>query len=127
MTDAWRARQLIGHLVENALGYTPEGGGVVVSSRLERRSWEIHVSDTGPGIAPEDVPKVFEPFVRFPHSGRKRAMDTHGLGLTICRVLVEQMGGQITIRPASGGGTQVLVRLPFPDRASWSERDGHED
>ncbi len=109
-TDASRCQQIFGNLVANALKYTPEGGNVRVVGRNEGNQWLVIVSDSGPGIPPEALTKVFEPFYRLArdeHSG----VEGNGLGLAICREMVDQMGGQIAISSAVGQGTRVTVRL----------------
>jgi signal transduction histidine kinase len=111
MTDASRCQQILGNLVANALKYTPDGGQVRVVARHEGRHWLLVVSDTGPGIPTEALAKVFEPFYRLSrdeHSG----VEGCGLGLAICREMVDQMGGKIAISSAVGQGTRVTVQLP---------------
>ena len=115
--DRDRLKQLAIILLDNALKYTPEGGTV----RLELRQLELHqgrvaefrVSDTGIGIAPEDLPRVFERFYRADQSRRRDPGGT-GLGLSIARWIVEQHGGEIWLESELGQGTTVVVRLPLP-------------
>jgi signal transduction histidine kinase len=111
MTDASRCQQIFGNLVANALKYTPGGGRVRVVARHGGDHWLLVVSDTGPGIPAEALAKVFEPFYRLSrdeHSG----VEGCGLGLAICREMVDQMGGKIAIGSAVGQGTRVTVQLP---------------
>jgi len=112
VTDASRCQQIFGNLVSNALKYTPMGGTVRLSARREADSWTVSVSDTGPGIPPEFLEQVFEPFFRLSrdeHSG----IDGSGLGLAICRELVHQLNGAITLDSEPGRGTTVSVRFPL--------------
>jgi signal transduction histidine kinase len=110
-TDASRCQQIYGNLVANALKYTPEGGHVRVLGRVEGRHWVVTVTDSGPGIPSEALPKVFEPFYRLSrdeHAG----VEGSGLGLAICREMVDQLGGEISIHSTVGQGTRVTVRFP---------------
>ena len=115
--DATRVSQVIGNLLENAITHTPEGGKVTVSARVlrlaqdERETVEVTVSDTGAGIAPEDLPRVFDRFYRADPS-RDRSTGGAGLGLTIARRLVEAHGGTIVVESALGEGSRFTVRLP---------------
>jgi signal transduction histidine kinase len=115
--DASRCQQIFGNLAANALKYTPEGGEVRLTARHEPTHWRVDVSDSGPGIPPEALDKVFEPFYRLARDERS-GIDGSGLGLAICREMVEQMGGQIAIASVAGQGTCVTVRLPNEPRAS---------
>lgn len=111
-TDAWRCQQVFGHLVSNALKFTPEGGEVRVSARVEGGSWIVTVVDNGAGIAAEHVEKVFEPFYRLTRDEHPRA-DGNGLGLAVCREMVGQLGGRIVLHSTQGQGTRVTVELPL--------------
>jgi signal transduction histidine kinase len=111
-TDASRCQQIFGNLVANALKYTPEGGRVRVTARRDARRWVVAVSDCGPGIPPESIPKVFEPFYRLPRDERS-GVEGSGLGLAICREMVQQMGGEIAMTSVPGEGTRVTVELPI--------------
>src|SRR5690606_27824619 len=90
--DEQRLRQVVFNLVANAVNFTPRGG-VVLSVKLRGGELVFSVSDSGPGILPEDVGKLFEPFTQF---GASRAGGT-GLGLAISRSLVERMGGRLHV------------------------------
>ncbi|MCA1552822.1 MAG: HAMP domain-containing protein, partial [Chloroflexi bacterium] len=106
--DQTRMREVLGNLLTNALRYTPRGGSVRVQSALEgEQQVAVRVSDTGAGIAPEDVPHIFERFYR--------ARDSHGsgLGLTISKHLVEAHGGSIAADSAVAQGTIITLTLPF--------------
>ncbi len=106
--DPVRIREVVGNLVVNALRHTPGGGRVRLSARADGPWAEIVVADTGEGIAPADLDRVFDQFQRRADGGGS------GLGLTIARDLVAAHGG--TIRAESDGvpghGTTVRVRLP---------------
>jgi signal transduction histidine kinase len=111
-TDASRCQQIFGNLVANALKYTPEGGEVRVSARVDRRHWVVTVADTGPGIPAEHVERVFEPFFRLPRDEQSRA-DGNGLGLPICREMVGQLGGTVMLLSGPGLGTRAVVEFPI--------------
>jgi signal transduction histidine kinase len=104
-------RQLIVILVENACRYTPHGGQVAVA--LERHSADavISVTDTGIGIAPEDLPHVFDRFYRA-DAARSRVVEGSGLGLAIASWIVRAHGGTIGVASQVGAGSQFTVHLP---------------
>ncbi|MCA1686085.1 MAG: HAMP domain-containing histidine kinase [Planctomycetia bacterium] len=122
-TDAGRCQQIFGHLVSNALKYTPEGGEVRLTGRVDGPSWVVSVSDNGPGIPAEHVDRVFEPFYRLAREECPR-VDGNGLGLAVCREMVGQLGGDIVLHSDRGQGTRVTVRLPVEgsDGASAARR-----
>jgi len=114
-TDASRCQQIFGNLVANALKYTPEGGDVRLTARYQGEDWIVVVSDSGPGIPSESIPKVFEPFYRLSRDERS-GIEGSGLGLAICREMVDQMWGTISITSVVGQGTRVTVQLPSSGR-----------
>ena len=109
--DATRISQVVGNLLDNAVTHTPEGGGVTVSAQASAHAVEVQVADTGPGIAPEDLPRVFDRFYRADPS-RSRSTGGTGLGLTIARRLVEAHGGTIDVESMVGRGSRFVIRLP---------------
>ncbi|GAA1527849.1 sensor histidine kinase [Kribbella lupini] len=109
--DPVRLRQIIGNLVTNALRFTPPGGTVRLEGRHEGTDVVIDVIDTGTGISPEDLPKVFDRFWRAEQS-RNRHTGGSGLGLAIVRSLVEAHHGQVTATSVLGQGSTFTVRLP---------------
>ncbi|MCU7724957.1 HAMP domain-containing histidine kinase [Actinoplanes sp. KI2] len=108
--DPVRLRQLVGNLVTNAVRYTPPGGTVVVTGSLEGGEAVITVRDTGIGIAPDDLPRVFDRFWRADVS-RSRTTGGSGLGLAIARQLARAHGGDITVSSTIGVGTTFTVRF----------------
>lgn len=110
-TDASRCQHIFGNLVANALKYTPEAGKVHVAGRVEGDWWTVTVGDNGPGIPVEHVERVFEPFYRLSRDENSRA-EGNGLGLAICREMVGQLGGEISLWSGVGQGTRVTVRFP---------------
>jgi signal transduction histidine kinase len=98
-------------LIENAVQYSPEGSNVQLRVRDEGHSSEVSVVDSGPGIADNELPYIFE---RFRRGDRSRARSTggFGLGLAICKALVNSYGGSIEAINLPGRGTQMRVHLP---------------
>lgn len=106
--DATRVRQVVINLLSNALKFTPAGGEVRVELRAVGAEAQIRVSDTGPGIAPEDLPHIFDRFYR----GRGVRAGGSGIGLTVARELVRAHGGELEVESTPGVGTTFTVRLP---------------
>lgn len=113
--DRERVRQVLTNLLSNALRHTPPGGAVTVTATPGERRLRLTVSDTGSGIAPEHLPRVFERFYRA-DPARSRIEGGSGVGLTIARGLVEAMGGRLTVRSEPGAGSAFTVELPLYPR-----------
>jgi signal transduction histidine kinase len=109
--DVDRLRQVIGNLISNALRYTSHGGQVVVCGWAQGERVSVAVRDSGPGIAPDDLPHVFDRFYRT-DAARARASGGSGLGLAIARALVEAHGGTIEVRSTLGQGTTFVLSIP---------------
>ena len=109
--DPTRISQVVGNLLDNAISHTAEGGIVSVTARSMDAAVEVAVLDTGPGIPPEELPRIFERFYRTDPS-RDRSTGGAGLGLTIARRLVEAHGGSIEAESVVGEGSRFTVRLP---------------
>ena len=109
--DPERLRQVFANLVSNAVKFTDGGGCVEVAARREDGAWRFEVRDEGIGVPPEEAERVFEPLHRL-DTGRGGA----GIGLTVCRRIVESHGGSIGVTPAAGGGSVFAFTLP--DRAA---------
>ena len=101
----------VSNLVDNAIKYTPEGGRIRLSAKSHEDIVVIEVTDTGIGIPPEDVPRVFERFYRVDKS-RSREMGGTGLGLSIVKHVVQVHGGTVDVESVVGKGTTFRVRLP---------------
>jgi len=110
--DAGALRRALLNLVDNALKYTLPGGKVEVSLVREDGRAAIVVRDTGPGIAPADAERVFQPFVRL-DAAREDAADGTGLGLSIARSIVAAHGGELTLESVAGAGSVFTIRLPL--------------
>jgi two-component system OmpR family sensor kinase len=112
LADRARLTQVVTNLVDNAVKFTGAGGSVRV------RVWEaddgagLAVADTGPGIAPEHLRRVFDRFYRL-DPARSRARGGSGLGLAICRELVEAHGGRIWVESVEGAGSTFSLALPI--------------
>jgi PAS domain S-box-containing protein len=121
--DPTRLVQVLGNLLTNAAKFTPRGGLVEVVLRREGNSAILRVRDTGVGIAPEDRPRLFEPFAQASQN-LDRTHGGLGLGLAMVKGLVELHGGSVGIASGgSGQGTEVGVQLPLADDLP---RTGHE-
>ncbi|MGI3202349.1 sensor histidine kinase [Streptomyces sp. GLT-R25] len=109
--DPVRMRQALGNLVSNAIRHTPADGTITLSCRHQDDEVVFEVADTGSGIAPEDLPSVFERFWRAEKS-RSRRTGGSGLGLSIVRQLVTAHGGTVTVTSELGTGSVFTLRLP---------------
>ncbi|HVP54926.1 MAG TPA: ATP-binding protein [Candidatus Eisenbacteria bacterium] len=100
------------NLLENAIRISPKGGTVQISMRTKNGLGYVEVADKGPGIAPSEVPHIFE---RFHRGDSSRARDTggYGLGLAISKALIEAYGGTIEPHSRLGEGTRMVVSLPI--------------
>jgi PAS domain S-box-containing protein len=113
--DPRHFRQVIINLLANAIKFTPQGGHVAVSARIEDAGhWRIDVEDNGIGIDSADLPRIVEPFVQVAHADSRGHGGT-GLGLPICKSLMELHGGALKIASRTGEGTKVTLAFP-PDR-----------
>jgi two-component system sensor histidine kinase KdpD len=112
--DAVMMEQVLVNLLENVVRHTPAGSGVEIAGRKSADGmWvELSVADHGPGVPPGEEAKVFEKFYRAPHQ-RERAQSGVGLGLTICKAIVQGHGGRIELRNRPAGGAEVTVSLPI--------------
>jgi signal transduction histidine kinase len=103
-------RQILSNLLENAIRYTVKGVVTVATSPVSG-GIELSVSDTGSGIAPEHLPRIFERFYRA-DTGRSRESGGTGLGLAIVKHLVEAHGGKVEARSTERGGTTITMFFP---------------
>lgn len=105
--------QVLWNLLENAVKYTPEGSPIEVAAWAESGEVVLDVRDRGPGIAPGEEERIFEKFYR----GGTRVTRGAGLGLPICRAIVEAHRGRIEAFAREGGGAVFRIRLPLGERA----------
>jgi two-component system phosphate regulon sensor histidine kinase PhoR len=107
--DAHRLEQALVNLLDNAVKYTPGGGTITVRMMSEGGYVRVEVGDTGPGIAPDDLPHLFEPLYR---AESVRHLPGTGLGLTIVRAILDQHNAPISVRSQPGQGATFTFRLP---------------
>ncbi len=117
--DEQKLGQVLTNLMTNAMNYTPRGGAMTVRTHAlqsDGQAWTIFsVSDTGVGILPEDLPRLFERFYRG-EAARQTGAGGTGLGLAICQEIVQRHGGRITVESQVGQGSTFMVWLPVaPD------------
>jgi signal transduction histidine kinase len=123
--DERRLGGAVWQLLVNAVKFTPAGGEVLV--KLDERGDRVHlrVEDTGEGIAPEDLPHVFEPFLQGRTGGRREGL---GLGLAVVRQSVELHHGSVSAESAGAGyGSVFSVTLPVVRKATGGENKGQEE
>jgi signal transduction histidine kinase len=109
--DRIKLARVLRNLISNAVKFTQRGGVTIASGLAPGGDALIRVSDTGPGIAPEDLPGIFGEFthLRMRAAGERRGW---GLGLAICRRLTRLMGGDVSVESEPGRGSSFIVRLP---------------
>ncbi len=112
--------RIVANLLENALRYTPAGGRVSAQVRRQGAEFQVVVSDTGVGIAPENIERVFD---RFWRADFARAPHGSGLGLAIARALARRHGGDVTVASRFGAGSTFVLALPIrpPSRSVASQ------
>lgn len=123
-SDPHRVRQIVTNLVTNAIKYTETGSIDVHFTRVDKRL-DISVVDTGPGIAREQMPLIFQEFTQLDSSSTRR-FDGAGMGLAIVRGLVDLLGGRIEVSSEVGQGAAFRVRLPAASAEHLPERAEQE-
>ena len=113
--DPEALRQVLTNVLDNAVRHTPAGGRVLVRTHHEPAGTRLDVSDTGPGIPSEHLPRIFERFYRV-DPARSREIGGTGLGLSIVKHLVEAHGGHVEARSTLGAGTTISTFFPDSDR-----------
>jgi two-component system phosphate regulon sensor histidine kinase PhoR len=117
--DRTALEQILLNLVENAIRHTPERGRIVIKTTPAENGVHVTVSDTGSGIPPEHLPRIFERFYRA-DSGRSRESGGTGLGLAIVKHLVEAHGGSVRADSVVGSGTTIRIFFPSASRTAQS-------
>ena len=114
LTDPRRLQQILVKLLDNAVKFTPDGGGIglEVTSDAKRQEVRFTVWDTGIGIAPDDLEQLFKPFVQL-DSRLARQHEGTGLGLILVARLTELLGGAVTVASEPGVGSRIVVTLPL--------------
>jgi signal transduction histidine kinase len=115
--DPGRLVQVLSNVLDNALLYTPQGGQVYLSAHVVAGDLEFRVQDSGPGIAENELQRVFDRFYRSDPS-RQRNEGGSGLGLAIARSIVEKHNGRIWAESKPGEGTTIVIRLPMVSKQS---------
>src|ERR1700687_6204025 len=112
--DPVKLRQILLNVLGNAIKFTPPLGRIELTARRSGDRVAICVSDTGIGIEPKKIDRVFEPFFQV-HAGRTREYAGVGLGLAISRDFARAMGGDIKVESAAGKGSAVTIELSAED------------
>jgi signal transduction histidine kinase len=113
--NAAQVRQVLGNLLDNAIRFTPTGGGVTIRLASDAAAGRavLTVSDSGGGIASRDIDRIFDRFYKADPARSRHDGRSGGLGLPICKAIVERHGGTITVASGPGPGTTVTVTLPL--------------
>ncbi|MGO3497722.1 MAG: ATP-binding protein [Staphylococcus equorum] len=109
--DLDRIEQVLTNLIDNATRYTETGDAITISYGESETENILYITDTGSGITPEHLQQVFERFYKV-DSSRKRGKQGTGLGLFICRMIVDEHGGSIDVKSKLGQGTTFIIKLP---------------
>jgi PAS domain S-box-containing protein len=116
MADPGRLQQILLNLLTNAIKFTPHEGSISIRCEKEGDRVRIEVGDTGVGIAPQDLPRIFSPFVQLENRTAPASSSLPprgvGLGLAICRDLARAMGGDVTVESTLGAGSTFIIDLP---------------
>jgi two-component system sensor histidine kinase KdpD len=111
--DYLQIDQVLTNLLENAIRYTPPGSPIDISVQLCEDSVLVSVADRGPGVPPSDMERVFDKFYRVLNSEKAARTTGSGLGLAVCRGLIEAHGGRIWVENRQGGGALFRFTLPL--------------
>jgi signal transduction histidine kinase len=128
--DRDKVTQVLTNLIGNAIKFTPDAGRVTVGINPMDESWlQVSITDTGPGIPPEEESKIFDEFYQLTHPGREKSKGV-GLGLAISKKLVEMHGGTIRVESVVGEGSRFSFTVPagqppLESKAFANERKGH--
>lgn len=112
--DPGRMTQVLTNILDNALRHTPEGGKIILSAREIDHQIELAIQDSGPGLRPEELQRIFDRFYRTDASRQRdgSVLGGSGLGLAIARSIVQAHGGQLSAESATGAGLKVIISLP---------------
>jgi hypothetical protein len=120
--DPSRLQQVVWNLLANAVKFTPPGGRITVTTRVEVGTWKVEVADTGAGIEPDFLPRLFERFSQ-QDASRAKSFAGLGIGLSIVRHLVELHGGSIDVRSAGPGlGATFIVGIPTGETSTGEHK-----
>lgn len=115
--DRDKLERVVLNLLFNAIKFTPAGGQVDVRAERQGRDLVVQVIDTGMGISPEHLPRIFDRFWQADTSSRRKYQGT-GIGLALVKELVEAQGGQVSVNSQLGKGTTMTIRIPCPEDAA---------
>lgn len=114
--DRWQVSQILANLFSNAIKYSPNGQPIEVGATQVQPGWvEVWVKDRGLGIPLADQPHLFERFYRVKHHDRQNITGT-GLGLSLCKLLAENQGGQLNFESTHGEGSRFYFTLPIANQ-----------
>jgi signal transduction histidine kinase len=115
--DRWQVSQVLVNLISNAIKYSPDGHAIEIGAAIHSGGWiEVWVKDYGLGIPEADQPYLFERFYRVKHHDRQFITGT-GLGLSLCKLLIENQGGKIGFQSDHGYGSRFYFTLPTAETA----------
>jgi signal transduction histidine kinase len=118
LADRERIQEVVLNLLDNAVKYSPKGRRIRVRGQVTANDVIVHVSDLGQGIPLREQERVFERFQRVDNAASRRTQGA-GLGLYICRAIVEAHGGRIWVRSALGKGSRFSFSLPREEKAQF--------
>ncbi|UDI78231.1 HAMP domain-containing protein [Staphylococcus taiwanensis] len=114
--DADRIDQVLTNLIDNATRYTKPGDTITITTSSDEQYQTLYISDTGSGIAPEHLELVFDRFYKV-EASRTRGKQGTGLGLFICKMIIEEHGGLISVESEVNKGTTFIIQLPKPNQS----------
>jgi two-component system phosphate regulon sensor histidine kinase PhoR len=117
--DRSRIEQVLINLIHNAIKFTPAGGEIAVRATVDQGAVTISVVDTGVGIAPNELPRLFE---RFYKTDKARGSAGTGLGLAIAKHIIQAHGGTIWAESAPGKGTTLFFTVPIARAGEYADR-----
>lgn len=106
--DEWQLTELMDNLIDNAIKFTPEGGRVTIGAKKKKNNILVEIKDTGIGIAQKEIPKLFTKFFQVEYT-----VSGAGMGLRICKIIVEAHGGRIGVKSRLGKGSTFFFTLPI--------------
>jgi signal transduction histidine kinase len=112
IADPRGLRTILGNLIQNAVAFSPDGGQIEVRAEVEDGWTLISIEDDGPGVDPQELPRLLQPFEQGENTLTRRS-EGAGLGLPICELLCRAMGGRLRLRSTPGQGFTALVWLPL--------------
>jgi PAS domain S-box-containing protein len=125
LADPEKLQQIVLNLLSNAVKFTDSGGKITLSTEAAGNCIEIRVADTGPGISPEKLERIFDPFVQAERRLNQPVQGV-GLGLAISQDLARAMGGQVTVESKVGKGSTFTISLPRAPRMDPADRPSME-